>query len=414
MRVFAACDRFSPHSGRDFARGRSRRGRLPHRDSAARPTFWRCRLRLTGSSASREPLARLRRRPGKSSRRRARSARSCNRRRPQRGRALEPLDASVLALFGPSGTGKTHLAHGLVRHWQDAPRPRRRRLHSPPPTFAIASIDAIKRQAELEFRRARPQPSSCSPSTICTICPPTITSGRNCATRSTTIEERGGTVIVTSHRTDRRASKPSTRHPQPPRSRPRAATRPARQRRPHANHSPRFRRRSAGRSPTTPPIASPRPVTARQTTVFGAVFELCSGANSRRQRRRAAPTNCLPPAPPAGPHCEKSSPSSPAIQGVPQKQLKSSSRRQSIVFARAIVIYLARELACGQLRPNRPRPRRPRSHDDHAQLPENRSPTRHATRKPSEALDRPPPHFAQPLNAVVENLFDDCRHSIIS
>jgi len=32
-------------------------------------------------------------------------------------------------------------------------------------------------------------------------------------------------------------------------------------------------------------------------------------------------------------------------QNLPQSQLKSSSRRQSIVFARAIVVFLAREVA---------------------------------------------------------------------
>src|SRR6478752_7367864 len=32
--------------------------------------------------------------------------------------ATQRFVPTVLVLFGPSGTGKSHLAYGLVRHWQ--------------------------------------------------------------------------------------------------------------------------------------------------------------------------------------------------------------------------------------------------------------------------------------------------------
>ncbi len=38
----------------------------------------------------------------------------------------------VLALFGPSGVGKTHVSRGLVRHWQNRRGPSMRRIHYHP------------------------------------------------------------------------------------------------------------------------------------------------------------------------------------------------------------------------------------------------------------------------------------------
>ena len=67
---------------------------------------------------------------------------------------------------------------------------------------------------------------------------------------------------------------------------------------------------------------------------------------------------------------------------VPQKVLKSSSRRQSAVTARAMAIYLARELAGLSYERIGEAARRPRPHDDHAQLPQSRRSPRHRYRHP--------------------------------
>ncbi len=67
-----------------------------------------------------------------------------------------PPDArapKLLALFGPSGTGKTHLSHGLVRHWNEQ-RGADCAAYLTASDFYRQLIDAIKRDAVADFRRS--------------------------------------------------------------------------------------------------------------------------------------------------------------------------------------------------------------------------------------------------------------------
>ncbi len=67
--------------------------------------------------------------------------------------ATDKFAPSVLVLFGPSGIGKTHLAQGLVRHWQSE-LGEGSAAYTTAADFRHRLNDAVKRQAELEFRTA--------------------------------------------------------------------------------------------------------------------------------------------------------------------------------------------------------------------------------------------------------------------
>ena len=66
---------------------------------------------------------------------------------------LESPALPILVLFGPSGTGKTHLARGLIRHWHEHRGPESAEFTTAT-DFRYGLNDAIKRQAEVEFRGA--------------------------------------------------------------------------------------------------------------------------------------------------------------------------------------------------------------------------------------------------------------------
>ena len=103
---------------------------------------------------------------------------------------------------------------------------------------------------------------------------------------------------------------------------------------------------SAGRSRPKPPARLAAGVTGTAGDVFGALFELATADFRGRSAATSAPSNSSwPTAPPAGPPCATSSQAVAKYYRVPQKVLKSSSRRQSAVTARAMAVYLARELA---------------------------------------------------------------------
>ena len=190
------------------------------------------------------------------------------------------VHASVLVLFGPSGTGKTHLAHGLVRHWQDATRRRERGVHSPPPISATASTTPSSAKPS-SSSAASSAAANCWRSTTCSICRPTTTLARtalharrlrrtrrppsssrppNRSPRCQTCRPTSAAASLAAWRSNllRRATPPACESSVTLRT----ALRPAALRR---------SRRPTGR----------RPRQARQTACFGAVFELCSGANRR-------------------------------------------------------------------------------------------------------------------------------------
>ena len=79
--------------------------------------------------------------------------------------------------------------------------------------------------------------------------------------------------------------------------------------------------------------------------VFGAVFELNAAASPRPESDERRVERFLAARAARRPTLGAISRIVGKHYGVPQKVLKSSSRRQSAVFARAMVVYLARELA---------------------------------------------------------------------
>ena len=213
----------------------------------------------------------------------------------------------------------------------------------PPPTFATASTTPSNaRPTSISARIPRPptarhrRPAPASRATI--------TPSQELRYTLDAYEEHGSTVVVTSLRPANTLANMPARYPQPPRRRPVAATRTARRRRSRANH-----------------LATPAPSAGSARSPNDAADELASTASTAppttcsaqfsssgpRQRRTTAqaPTICSPPARPPAHDLREIIAVVARHQNVPQKQLKSSSRRQSIVFARAIAIYLARELA---------------------------------------------------------------------
>jgi chromosomal replication initiator protein len=239
----------------------------------------------------------------------------------------------LLALFGRSGTGKTHLVHGLVNHWNTH--------HGPASaTYLTASdfyrglLDAIKRQATAEFHLALRDHQLLAIDDLHQL-PGEDYVSRELRFTFDAFEENGGTIIVTSLRP--------------------ADT--------LANISADLRSRiSAGLSLQLAPPAGAarvriirraseslgRPIGEQAATrlasdvdgtandLFGAVFEFCAKADGDQE---------VPARFTRQPQLREIIAAVARHFGLPQKQLKSSSRRQSIVTARAVAIYLARDVA---------------------------------------------------------------------
>jgi chromosomal replication initiator protein len=255
---------------------------------------------------------------------------------------LNRLKPPVLVLFGPSGTGKTHLARGLVRYWQEHRGPESAE-YIPAADFRHRLNDAVKRQAELEFRRAVRSHQLLAIDDLHHL-PADDYTWHEMRNTLDDYRERGATVIVTS--TEPIAAIPSvpldirgrlacglTLQLAPPGSA--ARTRLIR----HASQA-------LGRplsEDTADRLASG--LSGTVNTIFGAVFELCSAANQRGTTDSSRADQLLAARADRRPTLREIVAAVARHQSVTQVQLKSASRRQSIVFARAIAIFLARELA---------------------------------------------------------------------
>ena len=213
---------------------------------------------------------------------------------------------------------------------------------SPPPISAASSMRRSSANRSSNFANAFAA-AGCWRSTTCTGCRTTITCCRNCATRSTRSRKRAASIVVTSTR----PAASLANLPPDVRSRfaaglccnwPRRAT-------PHASEScSKPPPRSAGRCRTMPPTAWRRRHRHRQRVVRR---RLSSSVRTRRQPREATPSSRPPAAPPDDPpaHAARNRRCRRQIYGVRKAVLKSASRRQSAVLARAMAVYLARELA---------------------------------------------------------------------
>ena len=306
---------------------------LPGRRSAApTATAWH--------RAAARRRRRVRRRTGKSSRRQRTSIACSMSRTKPRARA-----SIVLAIFGPSGTGKTHLARGLVQslartHRGDDVRrvPHRRRL---PPRFA----DAIKIRHRERISPPPPRPPAArhrrprSPAARRLRPAGTALHARRASkktaamivvTSSTPVERRSQSLAPTSAAASPAASSCVSLRPR---------------KRPASGSFGMCPPHSAGRFPTEAADRLADGVTGTAATCSAPCSNLRRRLPADRQRRPRRRTALWPAAPPAGPPSATSSQAVAKYYRVPQKVLKSSSRRQSTVTARAMAVYLARELA---------------------------------------------------------------------
>jgi chromosomal replication initiator protein len=252
------------------------------------------------------------------------------------------LTPPALALFGPSGVGKTHLARGLVRYWHEH-HGSESAEYIPAADFRHRLNDAIKRQAELEFRNTIRSYQLLAIDDLQHL-PADEHVLQDLRNTLDDYQERGATVIVTS--TEPISSLPNL----PLDIRSRLACGLALQLAPPGNAARMRIIRHASQAlgnPLSEDAADrlARGLSGTANTLFGAVFELCSGASSRdtsdsnrADQLLAARTDCRPTLRAIVAAVARH-------QSLTQVQLKSASRRQSIVFARAIAVFLARELA---------------------------------------------------------------------
>lgn len=255
---------------------------------------------------------------------------------------LSRFAPSILALFGPSGTGKTHLARGLVDHWQQ-------QCGAATAAYLTAAElrqgfhEAIKRRAEPAFRAALRSHQLLAIDDLQQF-PAGDYILQELRYTLDDYQARGATILVTSTQPIAALANIS------PDLRSRLSTGLVLQLSPpgdaarmriirHASHA-------MGRplsEEATNRLA--RGVTGSANNLVGAVFELCNAADTAGRSDACRVEQLLTNHAARRPTLREIVAVVARYQGVPQSHLKSSSRRQSIVFTRAIVVYLARELA---------------------------------------------------------------------
>jgi chromosomal replication initiator protein len=255
---------------------------------------------------------------------------------------IDVASLGVLAIHGPSGTGKTHLAQGLLRHWQ-ASRGAEAAEYFTAADFRRALVDAIKQEAVDKFRRRVRHRPLVVMDDIDRL-PNDDYLQQELRYTIDAIEENRGLLVVTSSRAVGTLR----------------------------NLAAEVRSRLAAGLvvPAMPPDVAARKrlivhlsallalplsdsaadrlaakISGTARDLFGALFEL-SAQSSRRPVDDVEWVDG---------YLASRSAWRPAMRDIvarvakyyrlPQKMLTSDSRRQSVVFARSIAVYLARELA---------------------------------------------------------------------
>jgi chromosomal replication initiator protein len=256
------------------------------------------------------------------------------------------LPLAVFAIHGPAGTGKTHLARGLVQTWQE-------HCGSESAEFFAASdfrhllIDAIKNKTVAEFRQRVRRRALLVIDDVDHL-PRDEYLQQELRSTLDAVEEHSSTLVVTSSHST------STLRNLSVDVRSRLAAGLSLELTPpdELARTQILRRASAalGRPLSEPAAAKlAAGVGGTAADLFGALFELLadrptwSAGNAagrdvrcveqylgRRAARRPSLRNILQA---VAKYC-----------AIPQKMLKSSSRRQSVVLARSIAVYLSREL----------------------------------------------------------------------
>jgi chromosomal replication initiator protein len=249
---------------------------------------------------------------------------------------------TVLVLFGPSGTGKSHLAYGLVRHWQaklgDASA-----LYTTAADFRHLLNDAIKRQSEPEFRADFRSRRLLAIDDLQHM-PADDFAWQELRFLLDDYEDRGATVVITA------TESISTLANIPLDIRSRLAAGLSLQLAlPGSEARTRIVQQAAhalGR-----PLADDviqrlaHGINGTASTLFSALFELLSPANTKLANDAARTDELLAERDGKRPTIRQILAVVARHENIPQAQLKSGSRRQSTVYARGLVVYLARELA---------------------------------------------------------------------
>jgi chromosomal replication initiator protein len=257
---------------------------------------------------------------------------------------LEPngRPSHLLALFGPSGAGKTHLTQGLVRYLNDT-RGAETATYLPASDFYRQYLVAVKQNAVSDFRRAVRAHELLAIDDLQQL-PANDRVSQELRYTLDAYEESGGTVVVAS----RRAPIMLANIAADVRSRLAAALMVQ-----LAPPGPATRVRIIRRASESlgHPISEEaatrlaRSSSGNANDLFGAVFEYGTVMSGRGN----APSPGAEPLLISRPRHQATIREILAVVAryyqLPQAQIKSSSRRRSVVAARAMAVYLARELA---------------------------------------------------------------------
>jgi chromosomal replication initiator protein len=252
----------------------------------------------------------------------------------------DPFAPSLLVLFGPSGTGKSHLATGLYRHWQ-AQHGDDSAVYTTAADFRHLLNDAIKRQAELAFRSQFRGRSLLVIDDLQNL-PPDDYAWQEFRYTLDEYEGRDACVIVT-------ANEPINSLANIPLD---IRSRLARGLALHLAHPGNAARVQIIRHAACAigrPIAQDiaehlaRGIEGGANELFRALFELAANSNDLTKTEQA--DELLANRAARRPTIREITAVVARRQNVPQAQLKSSSRKQSVVFARGLVVFLARDLA---------------------------------------------------------------------